>query len=113
MHEKRIKEIVEYILKNFDIKTKRNSIYKVDDKRMHGFNSILAVSSIEAAVKYYNTFKKLMHDMNEPLIIAVIFSFNPNEESNGYIDDESFDTNNLDKSSRDFLDNAINDYNNI
>ncbi len=113
LHEKRIKEIVEYILKNFDIKTKRNSTYKVDDKRMHGFNSILAVSSIEAAVKYYNTFKKLMQDMNEPLIIAVIFSFNPNEESNGYIDDESFDTNNLDKSSRDFLDNAINDYNNI
>lgn len=112
LYEKRLTNIVDYILQNFDIKTKRNSLYNLSGKRLKGFNSILAVSSIEAAIKYYNIFKKLNTGL-EPLRIAAIFSFNPNEEENGYIDDESIDTENLDVSSREFLDSAIADYNSI
>lgn len=112
LYEKRLTNIVAYILQNFDIKTKRNSLYNLSGKRVNGFNSILAVSSIEAAIKYYNIFKKL-NTGSELLRIATIFSFNPNEEENGYIDDESIDTENLDVGSREFLDSAIADYNNI
>ena len=112
LYEKRLTNIAAYILKNFDIKTKRNSLYNLSGKRVNGFNSILAVSSIEAAIKYYNIFKKL-NIGSELLRIATIFSFNPNEEENGYIDDESIDTENLDVGSREFLDSAIADYNNI
>ncbi len=112
LYEKRLTNIAAYILQNFDIKTKRNSLYNLSGKRVNGFNSILAVSSIEAAIKYYNIFKKL-NTGSELLRIATIFSFNPNEEENGYIDDESIDTENLDVGSREFLDSAIADYNNI
>ena len=112
LYEKRLTNIAAYILKNFDIKTKRNSLYNLSGKRVNGFNSILAVSSIEAAIKYYNIFKKL-NTGSELLRIATIFSFNPNEEENGYIDDESIDAENLDVGSREFLDSAIADYNNI
>lgn len=112
LYEKRLTNIAAYILQNFDIKTKRNSLYALSGKRVNGFNSILAVSSIEAAIKYYNIFKKL-NTGSELLRIATIFSFNPNEEENGYIDDESIDTENLDVGSREFLDSAIADYNNI
>ncbi len=45
--------------------------------------------------------------------VATIFTYNPNEEDEGYIDDESFDTDGLDVSSRDFLEGAIKDYNNM
>lgn len=49
------------------------------------------------------------------MTIAAIFSFAPNEAdcADGILDDESFDTNGLDQSSRDFLDMAIRDYNRI
>ncbi len=113
LNDKRIELIVENILKNFDIKTKRNSIYNIDGKRLNGFNAILAVSSIPAAIKYYNTFKKLMQNNKDDLRVAVIFSYNPNEEVNGYIDDESFNTDSLDNSIRDFLESAIQDYNKL
>ena len=49
------------------------------------------------------------------MTIATIFSFAPNEvdSADGILDDESFDTDDLDQSSRDFLDMAIKDYNKI
>ena len=49
------------------------------------------------------------------MTIATIFSFSPNEadSADGILDDESFDTDDLDQSSRDFLDMAIKDYNKI
>ena len=34
-------------------------IYKIKDRRLAGFNSIFAVSSIDVAKKYYAEFKKL------------------------------------------------------
>jgi type I restriction enzyme R subunit len=127
----RITQITNYILEHFDQKTKRNSgsyIFSklmnvkdvvVDQKaeeirkkiRLSGFNSIFAVSSIEVAKKYYVEFKK----RNSSLKIALIYSFGANEEESedGVLPDEDFDTSGLDKTSRDFLDQAIQDYNQI
>lgn len=112
-HE-RIEEIVGYIIDHFDQKTKRNAFYSLKGQRLNGFNSILAVSSIPMAIKYYLEFKKQLEEKGKKLTIATIYSFAPNEDTeDGILDDESFDTDGLDKSSRDFLDMAIDDYNGI
>jgi type I restriction enzyme R subunit len=114
---KRLSNIVAYILEHFDQKTKRNSFYQVKERRLAGFNSIFAVSSIDVAKKYYLEFKKQLAVLppDKQLKVAVIFSFGVNEDDsqiNGFIDDEnSEDTSHLDQSSRDFLDEAIKDYN--
>lgn len=110
----RISNIVKYILDHFDQKTKRNSFYKLKDRRLAGFNSIFAVSSIDVAKKYYAEFKKQLADAptDKKLKIALIYSFGTNEEEiDGVQDENSEDTSGLDKSSRDFLDDAIKDYN--
>lgn len=110
----RLANIVQYIRDHFDQKTKRNSYYKLKDRRLAGFNSIFAVSSIDAAKKYYAEFKKQLADApsDKKLKIALIYSFGINEEEiDGVTDENSEDTSGLDKSSRDFLENAIKDYN--
>ena len=112
---KRISNIVKYILEHFDQKTKRNSFYQLKDRRLAGFNSIFAVTSIEVAKKYYTEFQKQMLGLpsDKQLKIATIFSYGANEaEPEGIIDDEnSEDTSKLDQGSRDFLEAAIQDYN--
>ncbi len=110
----RLENIVRYIREHFDQKTKRNSFYKIQDRRLAGFNSIFAVSSIDVAKKYYLEFKKQLADepSDKQLKIATIFSFGVNDEdADGMIDENSEDTSGLDISSRDFLENAIKDYN--
>ena len=110
----RLANIVGYIREHFDQKTKRNSFYKLKDRRLSGFNSIFAVSSIDVAKKYYAEFKKQLADVpsDKRLKIATIFSFGVNEEdADGMVDENSEDTSGLDMSSRDFLDSAIQDYN--
>lgn len=110
----RLANIVQYIRDHFDQKTKRNSFYKLKDRRLAGFNSIFAVSSIDAAKKYYTEFQKQFSDAasDKKLKIALIYSFGVNEEEiDGVTDENSEDTSGLDKSSRDFLDGAIKDYN--
>ncbi|WP_096027896.1 type I restriction endonuclease subunit R [Campylobacter lanienae] len=111
--EKRVKKIVEYIIEHFDQKTKRSSYYDLKGQRMSGFNSMFAVASIDMAKKYYLEFKKQLEEKQKDLTIATIFSFSANEEdrADGIIDDEGFETELLDKSSREFLDFAINEYN--
>ncbi|MCZ2204434.1 type I restriction endonuclease subunit R [Bartonella sp. A05] len=132
---KRITGITDYILEHFEQKTKRdggvysfrkrnniaevvadkekNITNKIKETRnqiqLKGFNSIFAVSSIDVAKKYYNEFKS----RNSGLRIATIFSFGANEAENedGILPDEDFNTSGLDKTSRDFLDMAIVDYN--
>jgi type I restriction enzyme R subunit len=54
----RIGNIVSYIIEHFDQKTKRNSFYKLKDRRLSGFNSIFAVASIDVARKYYTEFMR-------------------------------------------------------
>ena len=111
----RIREIVNYILEHFDQKTMRNSYYSLKGKRVNGFNSMFVVSSIPVCKKYYLEFKKQIAQKHRDLTIATIFSFAPNEEdsADGILEDESFDTEGLDQSSRDFLEMAIDDYNGI
>lgn len=113
---KRISNIVDYILKHFDQKTKRNSFYKLKERRLAGFNSIFAVSSIDAAKLYYTEFQQQMADLpsDKRLKIATIYSFGINEDIEGVLSEEDTDnTDKLDASSREFLDKAIKDYNRI
>ena len=147
MEPKRIAEIVKYILEHFDQKTKRNkesfdfsklmNVQEVattnnrtrnrevveERKSVHvkGFNSIFAVSSIEAAKLYYAEFKKQMEGLSwsapiglpHKLRVAMIYSYGVNEAINDdFVEDEICDnTDGLDKSSRDFLEMAIDEYN--
>ena len=114
---KRISNIVTYIREHFDQKTKRNSFYQLKDRRLAGFNSIFAVSSIDVAKIYYTEFQKQIAGLpsDKQLKIATIYSFSANEEDpeiDGILDDENpEDTSKLDQSSRDFLEAAIQDYN--
>ena len=114
---KRISRIVEYVLAHFDQKTKRNSYYKLKDRRVKGFNSIFACASIPVAKLYYTEFQQQMQALtpDKRLKVAIIYSYGVNEDApdlNGIIDDENPEnTDKLDKSSRDFLDAAIQDYN--
>ena len=108
----RIREVVSYIIEHFEQKTMRNKHYEVKEQRLSGFNSIFAVSSIPVAKKYYLEFKKQLEEKNKNLTIATIFSYSANEEENtDNLDDKSFDTENLDLGSREFLEEAISDYN--
>jgi type I restriction enzyme R subunit len=110
----RIEKVASYILEHFSQKTKRNESYKIKDRRVSGFNSLLATASIEAAKKYYATFRELQKDLpsDKQLKIGIIYSFAPNEaDSDGLLPEEGFETTDLDVSSRDFLEAAIQDYN--
>ena len=117
MSSENISNVTRYILEHFDQKTKRNSFYKLKDKRVAGFNSILATSSIPAAVLYYNEFLRQMEAMpqDKRLKIALIYSYGQNDadfEQEGFMDEEnSDDTSGLDANSRDALERAIVNYN--
>ena len=134
---KRIQLVTDYILTHFDQKTYRGSktytfsvlqnIAKVasasgraaieeikQKQRLSGFNAIFAVSSVEAAKLYYAEFKRQMAEAPQRrLKVALIYSYGANEaEADGILDEENpEDTSALDKSSRDFLESAIADYN--
>lgn len=108
----RISKVVDYVLDHFDQKTKRNHFYSLKGQRVAGFNSIFAVSSIPMAMEYYSEFKKKLAERKRKLIIATIFSFSTNEnDPEDALPEEGFDTASLDKTSRDFLEAAIADYN--
>jgi type I restriction enzyme R subunit len=108
----RIREIVKYTLEHFDQKTKRNSFYSLKGKRMAGFNAMFAVSSIPMAMKYYKEFQRQLAESHRQLTIATIFSYAANEEDpEEVLQEEGFDTDGLDQTSRDFLESAIGDYN--
>ena len=104
----RITEVVKYILENFDRKTSRSYFYTLKGQRMAGFNSIFAVSSIPVAILYYKEFKRQLEELRRDMTVATIFSYHPNEADP---EDESFNTADLDETSRDFLESAIADYN--
>ena len=104
LHEERIKEVSEYILQNFNIKTHRNFGNK-------GFNAMFAVSSVEAAKCYYEKLNELQKNSEKPLKIATIYSFAANEESKGEIPDENFEPTAMDSTAKDFLGKVVSDYN--
>lgn len=107
LHPDRIKEISQYILQNFRIKTHRNQ------GNNKGFNAMFAVNSVEAAKLYYLELNNLQKGIEKPLKIATIFSFAPNEEQNavGDIVEENFEPSAMDSSAKEFLAKAISDYN--
>ena len=108
----RIREVVGYVLEHYDQKTKRTASYDLKGRRVKGFNSIFAAQSIPVAIMYYKAFKKQIAEQKRELSIAMIYSFAANEEDqSGMMDDESFDTEGMDVTSRDALDSAIMDYN--
>ena len=107
LHPERIKEISQYILQNFRVKTHRTQ------GSNKGFNAMFAVSSVDAAKCYYEELNNLQKDSDKTLKIATIFSFAANEEQSaiGEIVDESFEPSAMDSSAKEFLTKAINDYN--
>ncbi len=131
MAPERIKIVSEYIFKHFNDKTYRNQkSYSLNSTlnisevvkgkketkeaiAKNGFNSIFAVASIDMAKIYYNAFKKLNKDNpNSALKVAIIYSYEANQEEPDFVEEEnSDDTNGLSLTDRDFLDEAINDYN--
>lgn len=138
MAPKRIELVTKYILEHFDQKTYRGShtytfnaltniqevasaergkVEEIKQKqRVNGFNSIFCVASVPMAKLYYQEFKRQMAaDPTKALRIATIYSYAANEEEpeqDGLLGEEnSEDTSALDQTSRDFLDMAIRDYN--
>ena len=109
---KRIEEIVQYVLAHYDRKTKRNEVDSLTNKRLKGFNSIFATASIDAAKCYYTEFKRQQENLpkEQQLKIGLIYSFGVNDEV-GMPDEDSDSTEALSQSDRDFLDDAIKDYN--
>ena len=107
LHPERIKEVSQYILKNFRVKTHRSHI------AAKGFNAMFAVSSVDAAKLYYESLNNLQKNSKKPLKIATIFSFAANEEQSaiGDILDETFEPSAMDSSAKEFLILAIKDYN--
>ncbi|MFQ9921998.1 MAG: type I restriction endonuclease subunit R [Beduini sp.] len=107
LHPERIKEVSQYILNNFRLKTHRSHI------GAKGFNAMFAVSGVEAAKLYYECLNNLQKDSDKPLKIATIFSFAANEEQSaiGEIVDETFEPTALDSSAKEFLTLAISNYN--
>lgn len=109
----RIDLVTNYILDHFSQKTKRSHGYSFKGTRVMGFNSILATASIDMAKVYYTAFKRIQEERGGGrLKVAIIYSFGPNEADDGCgLPDESFDVESLDTPSRDFLADAIADYN--
>jgi type I restriction enzyme R subunit len=110
----RVQQVVGYTLEHFDQKTKRAQHYSLEGKRVYGFNALFATASIEAAKRYYSEFKLQQKRLtpDRKLKIGIIYSYVANEALNDdYLDEEGFETSSLDQSSRDFLDDAIKDYN--
>src|SRR5690606_21339261 len=127
---------VAYTLEHFDQKTKRSQGYDhavvanvaevvggrraiaelKQASRVKGFNALFATASIDAAKRYYLEFKRQQADLppEQRLKIATIFSYAANEETDDdHLDEEGFETSGLDQPSRDFLDAAIRDYNEL
>lgn len=132
----RIRKITEYILDHFNAKTYRNektyvfnALTNISEvaagkhgrteeirrkQRINGFNSIFAVASVQMAKLYYEEFQRQMNEKpDKRLRVAVIYSYGANEsEEDGILDEENpEDTSALDQTSRDFLESAISDYN--
>ncbi|ROR73461.1 type I restriction endonuclease subunit R [Bogoriella caseilytica] len=136
MAPERIREIVAYTLEYFDQKTKRSSSYEHsvvtnvaqssrtrrraealrERKRVRGFNAIFATASIDAARRYYNHFQIQQEQLpaDRRLKIGLIYSYGANDATeDGILDDEAFDTDALSDDARGFLEDAIQDYNDL
>ena len=134
---RRIANVSKYILEHYSQQTLQGKKYKMsvvtnveklakdkkkkveeerDKTSLSGFNSIFAVQNIPMAKQYYLEFLKQMEELpeNKRLRLATIFSYGANEADPDDEGDENSDnTEGLDASSREFLERAIKDYNNM
>lgn len=115
---RRIANNTRYILENFNKKTYRENQYfdeKILINKKRYFNAILATSSIMMAQKYYSEFQRQINGINanpeQKIKVGIIYSCADND--NIFDDEELFTAENLDQSSKEFLKNAIDDYNAI
>lgn len=137
MADSRVEGNVAYILRNFDLKTKRSESYamsrllnvkevlrkgkKAEEQKgkvaVKGFNSILACDSVPLAIKYYDEMKRQIAESGSPLRIATIFTFAANEdesdEATGMIEEDPEAVGTLDATSKEALERAIQDYNKL
>jgi type I restriction enzyme R subunit len=104
---------IEEVAKNKKKSEERLNVENRQSLKTTGFNSIFAVASIKAAKKYYLEFKKQQEGIApaSKLKVATIFSWSPNESLDGIYDENNESAEKLDKPSRDFLEDAIKDYN--
>ena len=135
----RIRLVSKYIIDHFNEKTKQADVYGMSHlknvaelvrkgkkaKAQHtkkiqtrGFNSILAVDSIPTAIAYYKVLTEMVRDLDESekRRIATIFTYSPNEEEStiGTLEDENPEAiGQLEEGSRNALDEAIRDYNDM
>ena len=133
----RVRQVVAYTLEHFDQKTKRAASYmhsvvtNVADfskhrggaeavkqaQRVRGFNALFATASIDAARRYYNAFQWQMEKLppEKRLKIGLIYSYGANDaiDDDGTLSDEEFDTYGLSTDARSFLEDAIQDYNDM
>lgn len=112
----RITQVASYILEHFNQKTKRATTYRHEGRKITGFNSLFATASIDAAKCYYAELIKQQQGvpLAQRLKVGIIYSFAINEEEHdGLLGEEEFVLDELDESSRDFLDTAIKRYNNL
>ncbi|MBR3648233.1 MAG: HsdR family type I site-specific deoxyribonuclease [Paludibacteraceae bacterium] len=136
---RRISVVTRYIIDHFGEKTKqeadaysmsrllnvhevvkrgRNAEEKKHTYKTKGFNSIFAVDSVKSAILYYNEFKKQLAEPGAPnLRVATIFTYSANEEE---VDEWGFEegenpenTEGMDVQSREALEAAIKDYNEL
>ena len=133
---RRLYQVVKYTLEHFDQKTRRNKCYqhsvvanvvdvakaprKVEEQKrnqqVHGFNALFAAASIRAARCYYIQFQNQQRDLppDRRLRVGIIYSYSPNvAQADGLLDEEDFNADTLGKDDRDFLDEAIADYNTL
>ena len=111
----RLRQVVTYVREHFDQKTRRSEHYTLGERRVRGFNALFATASIDAAKRYYNQFAIQQQDLpsDRRLKVGVIYSYAANEAVDDFLDDEGFETAALDAPSREFLDDAIQDYNDL
>lgn len=141
MDARRIDLVAEYMLSHFAQKTKQSEAYNMsrlsnvdeiianvkkrkkrykaaEEKRQRvitkGFNSILAVQSVDMAIAYYKTLRRMIEEKEMELTIATIFTYEANEaeDGTGVIDVDTDSVDQLDATSKEFLNNvAMKDYN--
>lgn len=101
----RIEGVVDWIIQNHDRKTHNKQ-----------FSAMLCVSSVDALIAYYETFRRKKEAGEHHLRVATIFTYGPNEadpDADGLICDPDLNVNDLpvDVHKRDKLETFVADYN--
>ncbi|RWZ52518.1 type I restriction endonuclease subunit R [Labedella phragmitis] len=114
--DKRVADVVAYIREHFDQKTKRAQHYTLGERRVRGFNALFATASIKAARAYYGTFQSQQRDLpsDKQLKVGIIYSYGANDAvEDGGLEEEGFDVGALPIDARTFLEEAIQEYNDM